>query len=188
MFDLNIYNLDNDPYKNMIPQSLMPFLDQLSLEINNNYVYCFTEKTTNELAFIVRLYYLNKNIKKNKNINNSNIKYELGDVWLNPKYRSKLYNQINKTYAKYFLEIVIDNFYKNIVSLKSFNSKKPYLFLWTTKNNIPAIKTYKKFGFTFMQKYNTMNKIKMDKWIFTVYSKYPNNDWIIGNDIVYMTL
>ena len=120
------------------------------------------------LIFSCRLYYLNKTLRKELNIYDSNIKYELADVFLYEMYRGKTINNIK--YSKYCLNLV-DNY------IKSKNIKK--LILWTTNNNIKAIKRYIDIGF----------KIEKNKIINNYYQQIAHDKFNIdkNNVVVYRT-
>ena len=115
------------------------------------------------LIFSCRLYYLNRKIRKELNISNSNIKYELSDVFLYDKYRGKTLNDIK--YSKICLNL-IDNYIKN----KNIKG----LILWTTKNNIKAIKRYTEVGF----------KIEKNKIINNYYQKIAYDKFNIKKNTV----
>jgi hypothetical protein len=120
------------------------------------------------LIFSCRLYYLNKTLQKELNIFDSSIKYELADVFLYEMYRGKKINNI--PYSKYCLNLV-DNY------IKTKNIKK--LILWTTNNNIKAIKRYIEIGF----------KIEKNKIINNYYQQIAYNKFNIdkNNVAVYRT-
>jgi hypothetical protein len=120
------------------------------------------------LIFSCRLYYLNKTLRNELNIYDSNIKYELADVFLYEMYRGKTINNI--PYSKYCLNLV-DNY------IKTKNIKK--LILWTTNNNIKAIKRYIEIGF----------KIEKNKIINNYYQQIAYDKFNIdkNNVVVYRT-
>ena len=120
------------------------------------------------LIFSCRLYYLNKTLQKELNIFDSSIKYELADVFLYEMYRGKKINNI--PYSKYCLNLV-DNY------IKTKNIKK--LILWTTNNNIKAIKRYIEIGFTIEK-----NKIINNYYQHIAYDKFNIDK---NNVVVYRT-
>ena len=80
-----------------------------------------------DIIFFVRLIYLTKADRKERNINH---KYELADLYLYEKYRGKKLN--DKKYSVLCFEMVLKY-------IKSFTP----IILWTPVSNIPAIKLYK---------------------------------------------
>lgn len=117
------------------------------------------------LIFSCRLYYLNKTLQKELD---SNINYELADVFLYEMYRGKKTNSI--PYSKICLNLV-DRY------IKTKKIKK--LILWTTNDNIKAIKRYIEIGFK-IEKNKIINnfyqqiaydKFKIDKNNVVVYNR-----------------
>jgi ribosomal protein S18 acetylase RimI-like enzyme len=88
--------------------------------------YTFLWSDEYEVLAICRCYLINKN------------RIEIGDVWLNEKYRGKKIN--NKKVSYLFMRRVIQKIWKLYPSVN-------ILTLIVHKNNIPAIKLYKKLRF-----------------------------------------
>ena len=80
-----------------------------------------------DIIFFVRLIYLTKALRKERNITH---KYELADLYLYEKYRGKKLN--DKKYSVLCFEMVVKY-------IKPFTP----IILWTQISNIPAIKLYK---------------------------------------------
>ena len=91
---------------------------------------------------ICRAYYLSKK------------RLELGDVWINPIVRGK-YDIIGEKFSLKFLRIVIDK-----IKEKYWEFENISLFVF--KDNIPALKLYKKLNF------KEENNIESDKGIYMI--------------------
>lgn len=85
------------------------------------------------LFVLCRAYYINDNV------------IEIGDVWLNEKYRGKKIN--GEKISIIFMKRVISKIWKNYPNAKTIN-------LIVAKNNIPAIKLYEKLNFIFVKSVN----------------------------------
>ena len=92
---------------------------------------------------------------------------ELGDVWVSEEYRGKTHKNGQK-----YSHILLNRILK---SAKRRNINK--VWLYTTSDNMSAIKLYKKFKFKTME----MQSHKKEK----IYSKHP---FIVGKDLIYMVL
>lgn len=126
-------NINNDHWSsNWIPISYINSLN--NNKINKSTTYLWSIK--NEVNGIARAYYINSK------------QIEIADIWINPKYRGKIYKKkSDNKYSYEFLKKVIYkifNDYKNIVKIT----------LLVSNDNIPAIKLYDKLGFKI---YNTKN-------------------------------
>tara|TARA_B000000557_G_C20713119_1_gene416789 strand:- start:327 stop:773 length:447 start_codon:yes stop_codon:yes gene_type:complete len=108
-----------------------------------------------KLAAIARVY-------TNKDIN----KVELADVYIKKEYRGKI-GPNNLKWSDSLMISILN-------AIKRRNFKK--IWLWTTLDNISAIKLYEKYGFK--SKDFPDNKKKQ------LYKKYK---WLKGKDLIYMT-
>lgn len=97
----------------------------------------FIWSINNELNAICRSYYINDNI------------IEIGDVWLNDKYRGKKIN--GEKISIIFMKRVIKKIWKHYTNVKIIN-------LIVDENNISAVKLYESLNFTFNKKLNN-NKL-----------------------------
>ena len=120
-------NLLKDPFTDYCPNTLNKYYNRYQL--SKSYIFCV--KINNNIGFLCRAYYLTKNYKLKNGIN-IKYNYELNDVYLMEKYRGKKINgeKISHISLKSILEYLNGN-----------------IMLWTTKDNIPAIKLYEKLGF-----------------------------------------
>lgn len=105
-------------YKNILSNNQMK--KSVSFIWSNEYI----------LFAICRAYYINDNI------------IEIGDVWLNEKYRGKKIN--NEKISVIFMKKIINKIWKKYPNAKNIN-------LIVAKNNIPAIKLYKKLNFNIVK-------------------------------------
>ena len=137
----------NDPYTNEIPLS--------HLNYSNNSFSGYI-KYNNDLVTIARIY-----------VNKTNKSAELADVYLIEKYRGKLCPNGMK-WSNLILNSILN-------AVKRRKIKK--VWLWTTKDNIPAIKLYEKFNFV-----EQIFPIKLKK---KIYEKYK---WLKGHDLIYMII
>ena len=117
-------------YKNIINEK----------QLKKSYTFLWGNHKTQEVYGICRSYY----------INNENI--EIGDVWLNDKYRGKSYNGIK--YSVLFMKLVISKIWQTYPSIKKIS-------LIVSENNIPAIKLYKKLNFAENKDSIVSKKIKL---------------------------
>lgn len=65
---------------------------------------------------------------------------EIGDVWLNPKFRGVKYRNKNYNYSYEFMKRILNNIYYDFPKVEE-------LSLTVDKDNIKAKKLYQKFGF-----------------------------------------
>jgi predicted GNAT family acetyltransferase len=98
-----------------------------------------------QLNAIARLYYINS-----KTI-------EIGDVWLNPIYHGKKYND-NINYSVEFLLRVIKKVKTTLPSCKNIT-------LIVSEDNKKAFKLYQKLGFEIIQKNLKVEKLKINNGI-----------------------
>ena len=98
-----------------------------------------------DIAFVFRFY---------KQLNQS---YELGDIWIHPKNRSKFYKH-NLKYSTLLMTLV-----SKIIN----ETKMKYVWLWTLANNEKSISLYKKHGFIMVKIDPTKNEAirKNHRWI-----------------------
>ena len=99
-------------------------------QFNNSLTFLWSENY--EISAICRSYYISK----------SHI--EIGDIWLNEKYRGKLYENKIK-YSIIFLKKVIAKIWKMYPSANTIT-------LIVNETNIPAIKLYNKLNFKIIKK------------------------------------
>ena len=137
-----------------IPLSLYQYLTPYA----RNKSYTIVVKKNKKVIFQARYYYLTKNFKKERNYP-ENVKYELGDVYLSEKCRGKKDKKLNKKYSNICFDLILQ---KNTI-------------LWTTKDNIKAIKLYQKYGFK--------NINIKSNWLQKVFCK--DNPWIKSKKIIY---
>lgn len=100
-----------------------------------------------EVLAICRAYYINKN------------RIEIGDVWLNNKCRGKFTNKGEKI-SVVFMTKVINKIWKNYPKTKLIS-------LIVSKNNIPAIKLYKRLSFKINKKVNA-KKLGVKNGVFMI--------------------
>ena len=109
-------------------------------QLKKSYTFLWGNHKTQEVYGICRSYYIN------------NEKIEIGDVWLNDKYRGKSYNGIK--YSVLFMKLVISKIWQTYPSIKKIS-------LIVSENNIPAIKLYKKLNFSENKDSIVSKKIKL---------------------------
>ena len=140
-------SLNADEYSELDPQSYINFISNYSKKRSKTFVIHFN----GNLMFICRLYYLSRQLKKDRDIP-LDIDYELGDVFLFHEYRGKKDPNLNKKYSTICLETIL-----NIA--KSYGIRK--IILYTTDDNLKAINLYLKLGFNIIQ-----HTKKMENWIY----------------------
>lgn len=137
-----------------------PWIDDIPLSYNSCLDGSFSGYFTynNKLATIARVYTC-KQTTQSKEV-------ELADIYISEEFRGKI-GPNNKKWSHSIMSSILN-------AIRRRNFKK--IWLWTTHDNIPAIKLYKKFGFN---KQNFPND-KKNK----IYKKYK---WLKGSEIIYMT-
>tara|TARA_B100001093_G_scaffold487749_1_gene524291 strand:+ start:1567 stop:2013 length:447 start_codon:yes stop_codon:yes gene_type:complete len=143
---LIIKNLCSDPWIYDIPLSSNSY-------INGSFSGYFTY--TNKLATIARVY-------TTKLLN----EVELADIYIAKELRGKT-GPNNKKWSHHIMTSIL-----NAIQIRNFKK----IWLWTTIDNIKAIKLYEKFSF---KKQNFPNDKKKQ-----IYEKYK---WLEGQKIIYMT-
>lgn len=119
---LVVKTLNTDPFQDDVPQLLRPYLS--SYAMNKSFTIIIYNK--NDLIFICRFYYLTRTMKTERAIP-LDAQFELADVYMFPAYRGQGYAHDMLTLG---LEYVSGPVY-----------------LWTTADNLPAIKLYQSLGF-----------------------------------------
>ena len=109
-------------------------------QFKKSYTFLWGNNNTQEVYGICRSYYIN------------NDKIEIGDVWLNDKYRGKSYNGIK--YSVLFMKLVISKIWQTYPSIRKIS-------LIVSEKNIPAIKLYKKLNFAETEDRIVSKKIKL---------------------------
>ena len=94
---------------------------------NYNKSVTFLWETNYQVNSICRAYFI------------SNTQIEIGDVWLNEKYRGK-YNKYGTKYSVYFMKKIISKIWKIYKSATKIS-------LIVDEKNVPAIKLYEKMDF-----------------------------------------
>ena len=131
-----------------------PYIYEIPLSYSNYSKNSFSGyiKHNNDLVAIARIYMSHKTA-------------ELADVYITEKYRGQFCPQGIK-WSNLILKSILN-------AVKRRKIKK--LWLWTTKDNIPAIKLYEKFNFI-EQNFPTQKKIKI----------YKKHKWLKGHELIYM--
>ena len=153
MFKIFEYNFINDPLIYEIPQSTRKYLTKYAINKSKTFIV----KQKEDFVFICRFYYLTKKYIKNHGYP-ADSRYELGDVFLFDKWRGK------KLSTKFLNQILQQMPYK--------------IVLWTTTDNIPAIKLYTRLNFSIF------NNPIGQKWIKEIYSN--ENKWVLKYKIQFM--
>ncbi len=116
---IQLLNLDENHWST----SWVPISYKVYLE--NSCTFLWEENC--QVMGICRAYYLSKN------------RLEIGDVWMNPIVRGK-FDDFGEKFSQKFLRIVIDK-------IKEKYSEFEKISLFVFKDNIPALKLYKKLNF-----------------------------------------
>jgi len=109
----------------------------------------------NKLAAIARVY----GNKKSNTV-------ELADIYVADEFRGKIAPN-NKKWSYNLMNSILN-------AIRRRNIKK--IWLWTTNDNIPAIKLYERFGFK-LQSFPNNKKIQL----------YKNHKWLKEKELIYMT-
>ena len=102
----------------------------ISYKLNNKYYsnsYTFLWSINYNVIALCRIYYISSN------------KIQLGDLWINNNYRGK-YNKYGIKYSLAYMRNIILKIWKLYPSIS-------HISLIVDKNNLPAIKLYKKLNF-----------------------------------------
>lgn len=139
------FNINSDHWSsNWIPISYLNSLNNYKL--NKSITYLWSKD--NKVNGIIRAYYINSK------------QIEIGDLWINPKYRGKIYKKTEYKYSYEFLKKIINKIWNDFPNTN-------IITLIVSKDNISAIKLYKKFGFKVLNKnnknFNNKYLIKIDK-------------------------
>lgn len=113
--------------------------------------YTFLWSINNQVLAIARAYHISK-----ENV-------EIGDVWLNEKYRGQYYNNTVK-YSEYFIKKIIAKIWKIYPNLIRIG-------LWVDSNNLSALNLYKKHNFIKYKENPTNLKVYVPNSIYMIRNK-----------------
>ena len=131
---IQLLNLDENHWST----SWVPISYKVSLKNCSNFLW----EENCQVMGICRAYYLSKN------------RLEIGDVWMNPIVRGK-FDNFGEKFSQKFLRIVIDK-------IKEKYSEFEKISLFVFKDNIHALKLYKKLNF------KEENTIESNKGIYMI--------------------